>query len=64
MHRADLPGAASRRSPQRFLYELEIAFLTRSSANRVTPPWLIDRIFRNLLTDATGQHSPRRILHR
>ncbi|WP_445678365.1 transglutaminase family protein [Radicibacter daui] len=36
------------------LYELEIAFeqIDRIAGN--PPPWLIDRILRNLLTDATG----------
>ena len=37
------------------VYELEIAFSElRRSTGRPTPPWLVDRVLRNLLIDATG----------
>jgi uncharacterized protein (DUF2126 family) len=36
------------------LYELDVAFRQLPSAGQWTPPWLVDRVFRNLLTDSSG----------
>jgi uncharacterized protein (DUF2126 family) len=36
------------------VYELEIAFEELKKKTHPVPPWLVDRLFRNLLIDATG----------
>lgn len=36
------------------LYELDIAFRALGTSTQTTAPWLVDRVFRHLLTDVTG----------
>jgi uncharacterized protein (DUF2126 family) len=36
------------------VYEMEIAFRELSKKRENVPPWLVDRLFRNLLIDSTG----------
>ncbi len=36
------------------VYELEVAFRELPEVGGYSPPWLVDRIFRHLLTDVTG----------
>ena len=54
VHRPHQPGAARRRGPRRQPYELDIASTRFPIRAATSPPWLVDRILRNLLIDVTG----------
>ena len=53
VHRPDQPASAHRRGAPGRPNELEIAFSQVSPFSQ-TPPWLTDRMFRNILADMTG----------